>query len=127
MAIEIGKITANNNGRDGVRLPDNVDFKATEIIANGNLGDGVNIVKTDSVLGQLGIPEDIDIQDFISLLEEIGPLGDTEKEAVIKESTLLQSLLTGAYDLVAVTANILAIATNDKFAEIVSVLRECVE
>lgn len=113
MSIKIGKVTANGNAQDGVRVPESANFEVGALEANSNGGSGLNIIKDkDNILTELGLPENTDMQILSELLSKIKKAPDNEsKSNIVKESVFLKSLgvITNSTSLI---ASAISIASN---------------
>ena len=119
MTIRIRGLVANNNGGDGIRIEGDVQLDAEDIRAEGNGGQGVNILRHASLLEQLGLPKETDPQALARLLQELQSTPLEKREETVRSSGILQRMGRGVIDLTTVISNILSIATNPAVQEVV--------
>ncbi|MEL7324282.1 MAG: hypothetical protein AAGK13_02270 [Pseudomonadota bacterium] len=123
MAIVLKNVVASNNGGDGLRVEGDVDLEVDGFTADGNGGQGVNIIKHASIMDQFGLPRDTDPKELAALLVQI-QAGQTqqEKEDVVKRSSLWGKFKVGALNSTTLITNLIAISTNQQVTEIIKKL-----
>lgn len=119
MTIRIKGLVARNNGGDGIRIEGDVQLDAEDIWAEGNGGQGVNILRHAPFLEQLGLPKETDPQALAELLLALQGTPVPKRQEVVRSSGMLQRLGRGAFDLSTVVNNIVSISTNPAIQEIV--------
>lgn len=114
MTIKITNITTKNNGRDGVRIEGDIDVEIDGLTAEGNGGQGLNIIKPQTILDQLGLPTDTDPALLAELLAKLKTANSIEeKEKTIVSSRLGQFLRKHGINITTITANLLSIAASN--------------
>lgn len=95
--------TTNDNGRNGVTFDQSSDVVFYDHTAQGNKAFGVQEVD-GSLINQLGLPNDTNIEELKSLLLDVKKADGAQKEAIVRTSFLS--------DFLANTANGSTIITN---------------
>lgn len=123
MAIVLKNCVASNNGGDGLRVEGDVDLEVDGFTADGNGGQGVNIIKHASIMDQFGLPRDTDPKELAALLVQIqASQTQQEKEDVVKRSSLWGKFKVGALNSTTLIASLIAISTNPQVTEIIKKL-----
>lgn len=112
-SVEFENTITNNNGRNGVTLGSGSDATFKKHQANNNGEYGVAEVDTN-ILGELGLPEDTDIDELKKLLLELIK-ADNERKATVVRSSFLADFLGKSANSTTIIANLILFAQTLNF------------
>ena len=121
MAIIIKGFKAIGNGRHGLSVNGDVELQAEDIYTENNGGDGISIVKLQSLIEQLGLPKEINPKELGVLLAQIQNKSEDEANEIIEKSNLLTKLSATA-NIANVASLIFAVSTNPNVQTLISKL-----
>jgi hypothetical protein len=119
MTIRIRGLVCNNNGGDGIRIEGDVPLDAKDIRAEGNGGQGLNIIRHAGLLEQLGLPKETDPHALAELLKLLQSVPSGGREQVVRSSSILQKLGRFSVDASTLVSNIVSLSTNPAVLEII--------
>ncbi|MFU1552475.1 hypothetical protein ACM3N8_01755 [Aeromonas sp. A04] len=122
MSIKIIGGNFSGNGRDGIRVEGAGDIEISHVTAEGNGGQGINIIQHGSIMQRFGLPIDTDPKELANLLIAIRSVPENKKESVIKDSNLWGKFGVGALNTSTLISNLISIATNPQTLQMVTTL-----
>lgn len=101
--VEIDGLTSKNNQRNGLLVDENSDTSLNNVKAIDNKFSGIHIDDT-TLLKQIGLPENIDINQLRELIKELQHTPEKERKKMI-----LDSFLSSVNNLSSIANNIIQI------------------
>lgn len=122
MAINFINCGSIGNKGDGIRVSGDVDVTFDGVQSRDNDGHGFNILSQISLMDQLGVPSDTDLNLVKEILSEINSGNGRPTEDIIKNSSLFGKIIEIGANLTTVSANFSTVAASPGLQ---SLLRLC--